>query len=223
MDLVVVTEGRTEEAFTRHVLGPHLRGFGLNVHAVSVRTGVRRGRTFRGGMPGYAKVRNEIERTLKEWSGTNRRVTTMFDLYQLSNDFPAWEGTKILSDPRRRVEALEAALGQDISDRRFLPYIQLHEFETLIFVDPSVLALEYFGHDDQIAELIELTGSIEPELINDGQDTAPSKRILQAIPEYSKRFGAEELVRIIGLDRIRDRCPHFSSWLTCLEKLATGT
>ena len=66
------------------------------------------------------------------------------------------------------------------------------------------------------------SGFASPELINEGDHTAPSKRIIAVIPEYKKeKATAGPLVaQKIGLTRLRERCPHFDAWLTRLEKLA---
>ncbi len=59
-----------------------------------------------------------------------------------------------------------------------------------------------------------------PELINDGKFTAPSKRIIKEIPEYDKVNAGPLIVEKIGLDVLRRGCPHFNEWLTKLEDLS---
>jgi trehalose-6-phosphate synthase len=59
-----------------------------------------------------------------------------------------------------------------------------------------------------------------PELINDGETTAPSKRILKLIPTYKKITDGIIIARKIGLEIMREKCPHFNQWLTQLENLA---
>jgi hypothetical protein len=61
-----------------------------------------------------------------------------------------------------------------------------------------------------------------PELVDDGETTAPSKRIIGQFPQYEKQkraFGAE-LAACVGLETTRRLCPHFNTWLTALEALA---
>jgi hypothetical protein len=48
------------------------------------------------------------------------------------------------------------------------------------------LDIEYFDCEKSIRNLITMVGDKNPELINDGKETAPSKRILKEIPEYDK-------------------------------------
>jgi hypothetical protein len=61
----------------------------------------------------------------------------------------------------------------------------------------------------------------DPEEIDDGVDTAPSKRLARIVPNYQKRLHGPLIVGRIGLDRVRDECPHFSTWLSELEALQT--
>ena len=82
---------------------------------------------------------------------------------------------------------------------------------------------EYFEHEGAIASLVTMVGDTCPELINDGAETAPSKRILKQIPEYDKVTAGWTVAEQIGLTTLRHKCPHFNDWLTRLEQLgATG-
>ncbi|MFL6290747.1 MAG: DUF4276 family protein [Thermoanaerobaculia bacterium] len=122
------------------------------------------------------------------------------------------------------VQALEGAFANDISDDRFVPYIQLHEYEAYLFSDPTWFGYFYDRHDKQIAALKAIADSYAtPELIDDGQDSAPSKRIIAEIPDYedAKSAVGPQVAELIGLNVIRDRCPHFAAWLARLEKLGT--
>ncbi len=56
-----------------------------------------------------------------------------------------------------------------------------------------------------------------PELVNDGVDTAPSKRIMSAYPQYSKTIDGPLVIAEVGLDAIRSFCPHADGWLRELE------
>jgi hypothetical protein len=53
----------------------------------------------------------------------------------LPADFPAYDQALSAIDPYMRVEVLESAMAADISDSRFIPYIQLHEFEALVLAE----------------------------------------------------------------------------------------
>lgn len=221
--LNVLAEGQTEEAFVNEVLAPHLADYAVVacVRCVTTRRDRRRpDLVHRGGLPDYGKARRDLERWMAE--DGSAAFTTMFDLYALPSDFPGFADAGRLVDPYARVRALESAMARDVGDQRLIPYIQLHEFEALLLADPEKLDWEYLEHPRPIARLTELAGRYEsPELINDGPDTAPSKRIIAEIPEYAyqKASVGPQVARQIGIAKMRDRCPHFRQWLERLEVL----
>jgi hypothetical protein len=55
------------------------------------------------------------------------------------------------------------------------------------------------------------------QLVNDGADTAPSKRIMNAYPQYAKTIDSPLVIAEAGLDAIRSTCPHADDWLRELE------
>lgn len=151
--------------------------------------------------------------------------TTMFDLYALPEDFPGFDDARRLVDPYQRVAFLEAALATDVDDHRLIPYLQLHEFEALLFCDPEKFDWEYLEHEQAITRLVEIAEAHDgPELINDDPETAPSKRIVRHIPEYAfqKASAGPLIAQRIGIERMRERCPHFAEWLGRLEALASA-
>ena len=98
----------------------------------------------------------------------------------------------------------------------------MHEFETLIFADLEKLDDEYFDSVSKIRKLkIDLSQIKDqnPELVNDNPSTAPSKRILSAVPDYDKVNVGPGIVASIGIEKLRDSCKHFNSWLQVLENL----
>jgi len=99
----------------------------------------------------------------------------------------------------------------------------MYEFESLILAGPRQLDWEFIEHEGRISELERMAlNSGNPELINDGQNTHPSKRIINKIPEYEgRKASAGPLVADkIGLPTLRDKCRHFNGWLEHLENLA---
>lgn len=150
--------------------------------------------------------------------------SSMLDLYAfpIDDQSPYTADIRRIDDPYSRITALEAAISVNINHARFIPYVQLHEFETFIMVDPDRL-LELFV--DRRTGINKLKGEIEgnqPELINDSPRTAPSKRIIKFIPEYKglKSSAGPLIAEDIGLTRLREACPHFNEWVTKLENLA---
>ncbi len=222
MRLHVIAEGQTEEKFVHDVLAPYLMTVNVLCDARCVLTSRnnRTGKQYRGGLINYKKAKNDIESWLKEDAKADCRFSTMFDLYALPPCFPKYRECQSEKNKYIKVLKLEQAFKDDIKDSRFIPYIQLHEFETLIFADPQKLDYEYLEHDRAIHNLITMVDSQPPESINEGVETAPSKRILKEIPEYDKVSAGVSVVKAIGLPLLREKCPHFNDWLTILENLA---
>lgn len=219
--IYVFCEGQTEQEFCNRILFPHLmtRGF-LEPHTIRVAHSRRHGIVARGGLTRYLPLRNDIRNQLKGRAQSDVVFTTMIDLYALPGDFPGkQEMQRDPANPSPFVEALEQAFRSDINDPRFVPYIQLHEFETLLFADPDAFGLIGDHHERAIAELrrmVEAFPSIEH--IDDGPDTAPSKRIKQLFPKYNKALHGPEIAEYIGLEALRRTCPHFDTWIGQLER-----
>src|SRR6185437_11826955 len=77
---------------------------------------------------------------------------------------------------------------------------------------------EVMGDPDPAAELEQIVRlESGPELVNDGVDTAPSKRIMSAYPQYAKTIDGPLVIAEAGLDAIRSTCPHADDWLRELE------
>jgi len=101
----------------------------------------------------------------------------------------------------------------------------LHEFEAYLFADVAQLA-EFFDNSSRGIEQLRgiANDAKSPELIDDGQHTAPSKRIIAQFPTYKrlKTTVGPQMAQLIGLQKIRSACPHFDRWLGCLEQLAAA-
>jgi len=219
--LFVIVEGQTEKTFVEGVLGPHLAHRGVGVWAECVLTGTKRGKTYKGGLLEYAKVARQIQIRMKEDASPDRHFTTMFDLYALPPDFPGSEEARKCADPHERVRHLEKCLAEDVGDRRFIPYIQLHEFEALLFADVSKFHIRFPGSRSEVDNLRAVVEKFPtPEHIDDGPTTAPSKRIEKEFPGYPKVTAGPIIAEAIGLDAIRSKCRHFDEWLTTLEGLS---
>ena len=219
--LHVLGEGQTEKRFVESLLVNHLSHQQVIVDVCCFLTKYipKTGQQFKGGINNYAQVRNDIVKRIQTDNNDECRFTTMIDLYGLPNDFPGYQEASANNDPTRKIEILESAFAADIHDERFIPYIQLHEFEALIFANPSKLKKEYLDNDRQIERLVLLSQQMEPEMINENPNTSPSHRILDAIPAYDKSYAGSKIAELIGLNTIRQRCPHFNEWLTKLEGL----
>jgi len=220
-----VVEGQTEETYVNRVIVPHLATLQVWADVRVVEAGRRGCLVRRGGLCEYGKLRGDLVRWMKQDDHPEVFFTTMIDLYGLGalrDSFPGWQATGPISDPYSKVAALEAAWAHDVDHQRFIPHLQLHEFEALLLASPAHLGVEFVGHDSEIRELEAMAaGFTSPELIDDGQDTAPSKRIIAKLPQYQglKASAGPIVAEKIGLPLLRQKCRHFAEWLSRLEKL----
>ena len=139
--LYLFAEGQTEQTFADEVLKPHLANLGVYMNKpLLIANARKKGRIHRGGGRNFNAMQDDIQRLLKQESGNDVFFTTMIDLYALHRDFPGAEEAEALrSDPYRRVEALEKSWLDETGDPRFIPFIQLHEFEAYLFVDDGAI------------------------------------------------------------------------------------
>ncbi len=215
--LVFIVEGETEEAFVNTILRPYFQGCGFYnpVQCFKIKH-------TQGGMHKYSYVRNDVLNTIYEHDVI---VTTMFDLYALPHSFPGYEESQTIENHLKRVVFLEAKMKEDLElnqNRQFknyIPYIQLHEFEALVF--SSANGFEALFEDNEmnykgICEVIDTFPN--PEDINDSPETAPSKRMQKLIKGYNKVTYGISLIEYTGIDIIHKKCPHFRDWIENLKQ-----
>jgi hypothetical protein len=229
--LKVLVEGQTEAAFVRQLLAPHLRLRGIESSTVL---------SGKGGGGGGVRNWDATLRDLSHLLNSGHHCSTMFDFYALPLTWPgrADAAQKLGRERASFVEAalvaaVSAKIGAKFDVRRFHPYVQLHEFEALLFADTRALATSLVSiadrsksvsDDSVLASLVQKFDDIlhecgEPEAINDSYETCPSRRIAGVVRAYKKvAFGATVTERI-GLPLLRERCPHFGEWLARLEEI----
>ena len=209
--IYVFCEGQTEETFVKTILYSHFLSLGRYITPIIVATSGH----SKGGLHSYAQLRGQVLRKCKE--DPSAWVTTMVDLYALPKDFPC--AAEKYPTPTQKAIAICGAFVQDIAQRNFVANIMVHEFETLLFSAP-----EYFDgwFDNSAAKKLEkilAEHGGQPESINDGPMTAPSKQILSVCSNYDKVLHGSLIANDIGLPQMRIKCPVFDRWLTTLEKL----
>lgn len=219
--LNILGEGHAEREFVQNTLGSYFEPLGIVVDSRCVLTSRKKHK--KGGLSNYSQAKNDLIRWIAEEKGRNPFITTMFDLYALPSDFPGYEESLKILDPYQRVDFLENALSEDIGYYKFIPYIQLHEFEALLLANPEILLLEYVDAIRQIEALKEIVANYDnnPEKVNTGSTTAPSKRIISLIPEYegNKVSVGSVLAGIDGIERQKERCKHFADWIKKIENI----
>ena len=222
----VVVEGSCEEIFVNDVLRPHFAHQEKFVSARRIRTGWDglNNKPAKGGLLKYIKFRNDVLRWIQsDRDRSDAWYTSMLDLYAFPVDdqSPYTAAIRSIRDCYQKITALELAISSDINHARFIPYIQLHEFESFIFVEPERLITMYPGEEGAVNRLKKEVSGLKPEEINNSPHTAPSKRIIKYFPEYEgqKAQVGPLVVQDIGLNKLRQNCPHFNEWMTKLESI----
>lgn len=204
----IVVEGQTEQEFVKSVISPYLQNFGiLNVTPILIRTS----RTGRGGMVSYSHLANTIKPLLMS-EKSDYIVTTFIDFFRLPHDMPQYGESMKKPNKIEQIKSLEESLNEAVNDRRFFSYIQLHEFEALLF--SSNKGFEYYFSE----ELAEKTASIissydNPEDINTSPEGAPSKRLLAIKFDYNKVLEGNLIALEIGIKSILEKCLRFAGWI----------
>jgi len=216
----VVVEGATEESFLNTVVAPALWTWGVNVIPIIVGAP-----GHKGGKPKYSRVKKDVVKLLKE--DQYAYCSTMLDLYGLGTDFPGMPVDENLRSLEKAVTIEEAVKHAIVAehpdlrpDLRFLPYIQLYEYEGLLFSDPTAFATG-IGQESLRQQFQLIRDQFPtPEDINDNPNSAPSKRVLRVHSSYQKVLDGTLAAQAVGLQRMRRECPHFCQWIEWLELLA---
>ncbi len=225
-NLQIIVEGSSEENFVNDVMVKHFASLNIFISARKIRTGWDRlnNKPAKGGLLKYYKFRNDVIRWIESDKGrTNTFYTSFIDLYAFPKDDESPYTLKIqqIKNPYQKIIALEEAIGKDINHHNFIPYVQLHEFEALILVDPNRLLGMYPDGQIGISRLKKDIGNTNPEEINESDQTAPSKRIIKYLPDYEgqKAQVGPLVAEAIGISELKNKCPHFNDWLNKLENL----
>lgn len=221
--LNILVEGTTEERFVNQVIYPHMLGF--NVITFVQKWFTNRSLGAKGGGGNYDYIHNHLTRWIKQ-EGNDESVhfSVMVDLYSFpKKGYTVYDAeVEAAVSGVQRAKRLEEKMEARINFSRFIPYVQLHEFETLILAKPQSLVEFYTDKQAEINQLIEEIDGLSPEDINETPEGAPSKRIVKYISTYRKQKSTVGplTANAIGLPTLRERCPHFNRWLTRLEQLA---
>ncbi|KAA6341868.1 hypothetical protein EZS27_010350 [termite gut metagenome] len=223
--LNIVVEGSTEESFVKDVLVKHFQS-NVFVYCRKIKTGWDKtnNKPAKGGLLKYRQFRNDITRWMEEDRGReNTFYSSFIDLYAFpkDNESPYSKQIQDISNPYDKVKTLEKAIETNISNPAFIPYVQLHEFEAFLLVSPDKLVFMYPNKITYIERLKKEIVKLNPEEINETPQNAPSKRIIKHIPEYeAQKAQVGPLVAgDIGIDKLRNHCPHFNDWINRLETI----
>ena len=209
--IIIICEGETEEEFCKTLLSVYLQ----DICRVETR--------LLGGNCSWERIKDMAEKALKQQK--NALVTTFFDYYGVkTKKFPNWSETIRFNkaNVRERIEILEKGMLDAIDSKlryRFIPYIQMHEFEALLFNNIEVFDNNFKRSEFNRANLLDVLNEFpDPELINQKIETSPSHRLIEIIPSYNKILYGNMLVEIIGIERIKQKNKHFNNWIEQLIK-----
>ena len=214
--LIIICEGKTELLFCSTILELYFRQINIQIEYPLISHS-------NGGIVKWVHLKPQIETNLL--IDSTCFVTTFIDFYAIyeHHDFPDWRQS--LAEPSKSIKmiVLENGMRNSIAPNlqpRFIPYIQLHEFEALIFSDYSSFEEYYEPREANFNRLREIcSNNPNPEEINDSPTTAPSKRLETNIRRYDKVTHGPDICEIIGLPKIRSKCPRFHEWITKLERI----
>jgi len=219
---LVLVEGQTEEQVVNSCLAPYFVARGLFLTPSIVKTKrVVGGSHFKGGVLGYSQVHRDLGFLLHN-TGVSV-VTTLLDYYALPKDFPGM-ATRPDGRPKDRVEHVESTWATSVGDRRFVPHLVLHELEAWVYASPPCLESWMFDDDEKVIAAITAIAAAHPtpEDIDEGPQSAPSKRLCNAFAAYQKTLHGPVAISAIGIDRVRAVCPHFAQWIDRLEAIAAA-
>lgn len=215
----VICEGQTEEMFINELLLPVFLAKGILLVPALVGKPGHKGGNFK-----FDRLQADVKnRLLGERAAY---CTTFFDYYGLPQAFPGKNSQNTQVDIRTKAATVQDAMTVELTRligndamRRFIPFVQMYEFEALLFSDPDAFARgvdrEYLSQSlTDIAEQFD-----SPEHINNSPQTAPSKRIEKLIRGYEKPLMGTLAALEVGLDIMRQKCELFDNWLKQLESL----
>ena len=203
--LAIVVEGETEEEFVKMVLASHLRSRGVEAKPIKSRA--------RGGDISVAQLARQMSRL--QWNFD--QVTSLVDFYGLRGK----RQYETVEELEGRIDTeVDSLVGHDWDRSRVFTYVQRHEFEGLLFSEVDAFADLLDLSASSMTSLYGIRAEFEtPEDIDDGPDTAPSKRIMRLVPGYRKRTYGPLIAEKVGLETMRTECPRFHWWLHRLESL----
>ena len=235
-NVVIIVEGSTEQAALKGLLGAHL--WDCNLYPRFSVVGDERGK---GGYKTFDVFVSQIRKFALTFP--DAYISTCFDYYGLDRGW-RWPHVHEIKHGENsnavnavtKAGKIEKALTDEVykeihsgivRPECFYFYVQLHEFEALLFSDTDILGNmlkpRVAGNDLQKTfREIKEEAEGDCERINDSLETAPSKRI-ENLARYKKgksdQSHAPRILPAIGLPAVRRACRRFNGWVTQLEKL----
>lgn len=215
----IIVEGQTEVKVFYSILAPYI--FSKTGAYIEITPIKHSG----GGIVKYSKLLPELRNHLAD---KEKIVSTFFDYYGIleKHNYPKYKEAKIdQSNAKVGVVLMEDGLKDDlalqgINTNNFIPYIQLHEFEALLFSSDEGFEFQY-DNERILRELKAISPRYQsPEDINDSPVTAPSKRIIAILDrhgeKYEKVIDGDAISTMVGIEVMLEKCPRFKVWVETL-------
>lgn len=215
--LYFIVEGETELEFINRIVMPYLYQKGLNTMITAIPI------TMSGGGHGFNHIqhfKNTIEPILNYEN--QPIITTMLDYYGINSKkkLPGFLECNKLNSVDDKISCLENALKEQVQSIKpypfFIPYIQKHEMETLLFANPND-GFDLGSNEIKNAVLAVCDDFPNIEDINNSYETAPSKRLEKIYKEngqsYQKAADAVDIAELTTIGVMLEKSPRFRSWI----------
>ncbi|MBF1593842.1 DUF4276 family protein [Prevotella melaninogenica] len=215
--LVIIAEGETEESFVNNILCPFFCSKGIYNSIQCFKT-----KHSHGGMSKYSYIKKDILNIIYEKDVV---VSMMIDFYRLPSDFPGFNDLKVTQTHQEQANLLETRIKKDLENSQnqlfdnFIPYIQLHEFEALVFASISGIDSLFERSEMDYNGLMNVIQQYpNPEDINNHPDTAPSVRLKKLISGYNKVLHGIDIINTVGMAELLEKCPRFKTWIESMAE-----
>ena len=214
--LVIIVEGETEESFVNNILRPFFYSQGLYNVIQCFKT-----KHSHGGISKYSYIKKDVLNIIYE---SDVVVSMMIDFYRLPSDTPGFSESTEVQTHKEQADLLEARMKEDLENSQnqrfdnFIPYIQLHEFEALVFASINGITDLFERNEMNYDGLIDVIRQYpNPEDINNLPDTAPSVRLKKLIYGYNKVVDGINIITTAGMSILLEKCPRFKDWVERME------
>ena len=219
-NVIAIVEGKTEQIFVESVLAAYLAEKNIYISATQVSKPGQK-----GGDVKFSRTIKDIGNHLKQ--RTDTYVCTFVDYYGIK-EWPGVDNVPLQATPAQIAGTVNTATKTAVADsypglqteRRFISYLAVHEFEALLFSCSETLATKKGIKTDLVNDVLNACG--EPEAINNHPTTAPAKRLdaWSQGGKFKKTTTGIAIARSIGIPAMREKCPVFNAWIESLELLA---
>jgi hypothetical protein len=221
VEIFALVEGPTEKIFIQKELAPYLALKNIGMVPIIISNPGEKGGDVR-----FERVMRDIGNHLKQRADTF--LTLFIDFYGIKGKWPGLAEAKRQRNAVTKADCFNRATKYEVVKKyesnnasgRFIPYVNMHEFETLLFSDPDVLSRKLNVQRRKIEDILRNCGN-NPEDINDSPSTCPSKRLIRMAANYKKTVTGISVLNEIGIESIRATCKLFDGWLTEMESLVS--